>query len=223
MSVKIAAAKLAEPGEIERFKTKLLAENDNSRVITFTLSASSEDRVGDTLDVGGWRLENYKLNPVVLWGHEQRDLPVGKMVEIGVKGNKLVGSIQFATAEEYDFADTVFKLLKGGYLNAGSVGFRPTKWTFNDKGGIDFTEQELLEFSIVTVPCHPLALVNAKAAGVNLSPLVKVLEASPSERFTEIRTALEAQTPTEATAINPAARLRKSVELTAAKLRLLSR
>jgi hypothetical protein len=58
-----------------------------------------------------------------------------------------------------------------GFLSATSVGFMPTKYAFVDdperRWGIDFLEQELLEFSCVPVPANPEALIDAKAAGID--------------------------------------------------------
>jgi phage head maturation protease len=62
----------------------------------------------------------------------------------------------------------VYRLARGGFLAATSVGFRPLKWEYTtdkERGaddwfpGIDFEEQELVEFSIVTVPANPEALM----------------------------------------------------------------
>src|SRR5438477_9563106 len=67
-------------------------------------------------------------------------------------------------------------MVKGGYLNAASVGFLPLKYSRVDpnsdrpdadrgqRGGIDFEQQELLEHSIVPVPSNPAALVEARSA-----------------------------------------------------------
>lgn len=79
-----------------------------------------------------------------------------------VEGKQLVATLEFPTAELSPFGDQVYQLVKAGYLNAASVGFLPTKWSFSDdpgrRLGIDFEEQELLEFSIVSVPANAGAL-----------------------------------------------------------------
>jgi len=68
-------------------------------------------------------------------------------------------------------------MVQGDWLRTGSVGFRPQDWEVlrdpetNQFTGYNFKKQELLEFSIVTVPANPEALVSAKAAGINLKPL----------------------------------------------------
>jgi hypothetical protein len=60
-------------------------------------------------------------------------------------------------------------------MNAASVGWLPLEWRkANDRsrpGGLDFTSQELLEWSVVSVPSLPTALVTARSAGVPLRPL----------------------------------------------------
>ena len=56
------------------------------RTFTFTLSTRDVDRANDTIDQSGWRLDNYKRNPVVLFSHDHRGLPIGRTVAIGVEG-----------------------------------------------------------------------------------------------------------------------------------------
>jgi len=142
------------------------------RELTFTISTGAIDRDRDTLKVDGWKLDNYRLNPVVLWAHNYRGLPVAKAVSIAVVASALKATASFPSPEEYDFADTVFRLIQGGYLRATSVGFRPIKSVYNnERGGFDFEEQELLEFSVVPVPANPEALLAAKRAGIDLAPL----------------------------------------------------
>ncbi len=84
--------------------------------------------------------------------------------------------LQFATAEEYPFADTIYKLYKGGYLRAFSVGFDPVE--SKDLGGWaqEYLKQELYEVSCVTVPANPEALMKAVEAGEITDEEAKALE-----------------------------------------------
>ena len=41
------------------------------------ISTDNEDRHGEIVDQNGWELENYMSNPVVLWGHNHFEIPVG--------------------------------------------------------------------------------------------------------------------------------------------------
>lgn len=143
-----------------------------NRKLTFTISTGAVDRDRDTLKVDGWRLDNYRKNPVVLWAHDSRGLPIGRAASILTGSGALKATAEFADAETYPFADTVYRMLEGGFLRATSVGFVPIKGLWNDERmGIDFEEQELLEFSVVPVPANPEALLDAKAAGIELAPL----------------------------------------------------
>jgi hypothetical protein len=83
------------------------------------------------------------------------------MTNIFVSGDRLIGDVKFADAETYGFADQIFRLIKKGYITAGSVGFIPLDFTFSEdrRSGIDFHRQELLEFSVVPVPANSNALV----------------------------------------------------------------
>ena len=135
-----------------------------SRVVTFTISTASVDRHGDTIDVDGWDFTAFMKNPVVLWGHDYRSLPIGRALKVWKHGGKIKASVEFASEEMNPLAERVFRMVKSGFLKASSVGMRPIKWKVSEDEdrkrmyGIDFLEQELLEFSIVTVPANAEAL-----------------------------------------------------------------
>jgi len=142
-----------------------------SRLVGFTISTGCIDRERDTISVDGWKLDNYLRNPTVLWGHDASRLPIGRAVDVRQDGDRLRATVEFIppeTPEGGKFAEAVFQLACRGFISATSVGFRPLKWSFTDdpeRGsddwfpGIDFSEQELLEFSVVTVPANPEALI----------------------------------------------------------------
>jgi HK97 family phage prohead protease len=157
--------------------------------VTMVLSTAAVDRMDDTIAVDGWKLDNYKKNPVVLWAHDQRSPSIGRMQNLRVADGKLLGDVVFAS-KEYEFAATIERLVRGGFLNAGSVGFRPLKYAFNEERGgdgwmppCDFLEQELLEHSVVPVGANPEALVEGKSAGYDMSPILGWAEKTLSMRF----------------------------------------
>lgn len=157
------------------------------RIVKFLITTGAVDRDNDTIDPNGWDLSNYIKNPVVLWSHDYYAPPVAKTLSITPTAQGLIAEAQFATAEEYPFADSVYRLLLGGYLNATSVGFAPQEWSYDEqRDGYNFSKQELLEFSIVPIPCNPEALVQAKSAGVDMEPLrewaERILDAWTEER-----------------------------------------
>lgn len=148
------------------------AFDDVTRALDFTISTSAVDRERDTLDAAGWQLDAYRRSPVVLWAHDYSSLPVARAVEISTTPGALVARAEFVPREVYPFADTVYQMLKGGFLSATSVGFRPLTFVWNEeRRGCDFATQELLEFSIVPVPANPEALIMARGAGIDTAPL----------------------------------------------------
>lgn len=153
---------------------RAMAASADGRVVSFVLSDSSVDRYGDTIDQKGWKVDNYTANPVVLFGHdaESVDNVVGKMVQIRNEDVGLVGDIEFMEGSINPVAETVFQMVKGGYLNTVSVGFQPIDWSLakdpSRPGGVDFKRQELLEVSIVPVPANPNCIQLARAAGIDV-------------------------------------------------------
>ena len=127
---------------------------------TFTISTESVDRDKDVISVAGWDLTSYKQNPVVLWAHDYKSLPLGTSKSITPSKGGLTATMQFVPKDVYPFADTVRQMVELGILRAASVGFKPLKYSYNeDRKGVDVSESELLEWSIVPVPANADCLV----------------------------------------------------------------
>lgn len=171
-AVKTSGETLVEAQTRKGFITEIKVAQDAERTLDFTISTATVDRYGDTIAVDGWKLANFRRNPVVLWGHDTSIMPVGKASNVRVEDGKLLARAEFMPRDMSGFADAVFRAILAGYINATSVGFQPLKYSFSDapdrKYGIDFLEQELLEFSIVTVPANPDCL-GERSAGLALS------------------------------------------------------
>ena len=169
------------------------AVDEGARTIEFVVSTAARDRDGDIVEPTGWKLDGYLKNPVVLWAHDAGQPPVAKALSADVRNGALVATAQFADAETYAFADTVFRLYAGGYLSAVSAGFMPSALEpFEADGtrGYRITEQELWEFSAVPIPANPEALVAAKAAGLDVRParawLEKALDEGEARPFRDV-------------------------------------
>lgn len=155
-----------------------------SRVLPWTISTEARDRDGDRIMVSGWNLKDYKRNPVVLFGHDHRGLPVGKSVKTwkDTTGSPRLRSIALFTPREMGggFGFNIFELARGGFLPASSVGFLPREWERDaespDGFGRKYTSQDLLEWSVVPVPSNPEALQGTKAAGIDCAPYCAELE-----------------------------------------------
>lgn len=154
----------------------------NSRRVKFVFSDGLVDRSGDMIDPKGWVLDRFQKNPVALFGHDSSnvDSVIGRAVNVGASGGKLIGEIEFAEAEINPKADMAFRMVEAGILSAVSVGFMPLEFSFtSDKNrpyGIDFSKQELLEISLVPVPCNANALIQAKGLGIDTGPLEEWIE-----------------------------------------------
>lgn len=145
---------------------------DPERTLSFTISTVRQDRDRDTIDPVGWAVDDYLRNPVVLWAHDYTQPSIGKALSVGGSEEGVSSLAEFASADIYPFADTIFKLLTNGFLRAVSVGFWPVEWVFNEEsGGIDFKKQELWEYSVVPIPSNPDALMDAKSKGIDLEPI----------------------------------------------------
>lgn len=158
-------------------KTKLFTHavksiDEEARKATFVISTDEKDRTGEVVEQS-WDLENYKKNPIVLFGHDasKPGYVLGKATEIvsdkdGDK-NITLGTVQFAEEGTSEDADTVWKLVKQGILRTVSVGFIPH--TFKKLADDDNTDvladNELLEFSIVPIPANPSAVALALGDG----------------------------------------------------------
>lgn len=158
-------------------KTKLFTHavksiDEEARKATFVISTDEIDRTGEVVEQS-WDLENYKKNPIVLFGHDasKPGYVLGKATEIvsdkdGDK-NITLGTVQFAEEGTSEDADTVWKLVKQGILRTVSVGFIPH--TFKKLADDDDTDvladNELLEFSIVPIPANPSAVALAFGDG----------------------------------------------------------
>ena len=142
----------------------------SERTYEFTASTSEQDRDGEVIDALGWDLRNFKKNPVIMYAHDYRTLPVGRAPRVWVSHDgKLRNTVEFPPEGTYEFADIVERLVDTGYLRTESVGFIPKKWEDGDGEKAPkrtYTRQELLEISIVPVPSNPDALRDAITEGV---------------------------------------------------------
>lgn len=123
------------------------------------VSNSGIDRHGESIKVDGIDLSQIKRNPVVLWAHDYSSLPIGKITKIWKKDGNLMARFKLAT-NLYDFADTVYKMIQDGILNAVSIGGMVKQWADD---GMTIDKLEMIELSVVPVGAHRDALVTSKS------------------------------------------------------------
>src|SRR6187399_388856 len=131
-----------------------------SREVDFVFSTDAIDAYGERVKQN-WRLERFLANPVILFAHCSRELPIGKGRNVGVLDGKLQGTVVFASEKANPLAEQVFQSICEGTLNAGSVGFISHSYRWekeNDEELLVLDDNELLEFSVTPIPANPEAL-----------------------------------------------------------------
>lgn len=148
--------------QLKQFTWEVKVLDEANRIIEMIGSTEDYDRVGDKMFMSGANLQNYLKNPVILanhnYGYGEKPTVIARALNVTIQGSQMVFKIQFA---ETDNGKEWFYLYANKYMNASSIGFIPLKYKPNDQGGYDFTEWELLELSLVAVPCNPNAIQRA--------------------------------------------------------------
>ena len=152
---------------------------------SFIASTMSSDRYGDVVEQT-WNLESFKSNPVILLNHRQDMLPIARAENVAVKNGQLEIDVVFDTGDE--LGAEVARKVKAGFMSAVSVGFQPGKslsraelpqehQAFSQDGGMFFSDNELLEVSIVTIPANGEAIVTAKEYDMNNKNIRQMIRA----------------------------------------------
>lgn len=136
---------------IEKFQTD---SNENVVIIEGYASTGAVDRAADIILPSAWAkggLDNYASNPVLLFNHDYHK-PIGRAVSYTAddKGLKIRGAIS------RNADGNVAQLIEDGVLTTFSVGFliKDADWDRELEGFI-IKDAELLEISVVSVPCNP--------------------------------------------------------------------
>lgn len=152
---------------------------------SFVLSTASTDRVGDIIEVEGWRLGNFRKNPIALAYHDHQK-PIGRWHNVGIREKKLTGDLELAPDDVGPMQSAINKLVRLGFIKAVSVGFQPIDYEPIDKenpwDGYRFTKQELTEVSLVAVPANPEAIAVAKALNLNPQQIHALFKTGRSTR-----------------------------------------
>ncbi len=124
-------------------------------------STPTVDRDADRVMPLGMRLENYKANPVIMYGHQYGEpwSLIGRAADIQVDadGIRILPELR-EPVNDADPMCIIRALWDQGLLKAASIGFNPLRYGDNSFGGKDITESELLEISLVPIPANQAAL-----------------------------------------------------------------
>ena len=140
------------------------------RIIEFIASKEIPDYDNDIVKLDGMNITRIKKNQSFLWSHKQTDRPIGKVLKVWRDGNTLKGKAQLTSEDEYDFGYSIYKLIKGGYINNISISFMPDyksiEYKENKKTGERtqiINKSTLLECSAVNIGCNPGTSIQAKS------------------------------------------------------------
>lgn len=131
--------------------TKGEGDAEDSIFIEGYANTTDVDRSDDVIISNAWLkgMDNYQKNPIILAYHDH-DNPIGRMEDFKVTGKGLWIRARISAA-----AEEVYKLIKDGILTAFSVGFRIKDAEFDNINGLFIIKElELMEISVVSVPCN---------------------------------------------------------------------
>jgi len=137
------------------------AVEEEQRVIRGTATTPSPDRVGDVVEPLGVKFKN----PMpLLWQHRS-DKPVGTVTFDKPTKDGITFEAKLAKIDEpgalKDRIDEAWQSVKAGLVTAVSIGFRALEYAFIEgTGGIRFTESEVIELSLVTIPANADATIS---------------------------------------------------------------
>lgn len=129
----------------------------------FIMSAATPDRVADTIDPSVYTKLAKAKKVIALWQHDKTQ-PIGYWAKMEKSGDTLTGYLKLS---QTNLGFMVKQMLEDGVPLGASIGFRG-KGTPNKKGGLNFTELDLMECSVVSTPAHPRAQQIAKSFDVEL-------------------------------------------------------
>ena len=179
---------LDEKDEVTRkqFNGDMTIAPDEERTIIAKISTTSIDAEGDYICPDGADFTRFLKNPVIHADHDYKlESVIGKAIALSVDETGIVAKIKLADTER---ALDAWKLIKGGYVRANSIGFITRESLI--KGTESFTNFikekslkigdncrriikrfELIESSICSIPSNPDALAFALSTkSIELSP-----------------------------------------------------
>lgn len=136
----------------------------------FVISDGSLDRHGTRINPKGWSLDNFKRNPIALFGHSG-GFPIGRWENVRIEKDRLVGKLVMAADGTSERIDELRRLIEQGILRAVSVGFSVLEWGQPGKSNFDIEKQELHEASLVSVGSNTNAIAAARSLNISESTI----------------------------------------------------
>ena len=144
------------------FETKAVKKGSKSLKIAGYANTITKDRAGDVVTAEAWAkgVENYRRNPVLLYQHKH-DSPIGRVDKITVDKKGIF--VEAAVSEAAERNQGIQTLIRDGALKSFSVGFRVKDGKYNrEDDSMMITDVELMEISVVSVPCNQDSLFSIR-------------------------------------------------------------
>ncbi len=164
--------------------------SDEARLIDVVGSVEVRDRYDSIIMLGpnefgrGMLLDNYKLNPVILWNHGRAtsgmgggggtvptNMPIGRAVSVTRRLQAVPRELEFRVqfSDVNPLGDLTYRMVKTDMIRASSIGFKPIKVERLEESEdiqkwgarIIYGEGDLLELSWVGIAGNQLALKRA--------------------------------------------------------------
>lgn len=147
-----------------------LGVNEKTMSARFVVTSDNPDRVGDVVEPAGISIEHFCTNPIAFFNHQSTAWPIGKWADyetdectVQIEKHRAVAELFYSRRTPEGLQ--AFILTQEGILRATSIGFNPLEEPiprraskFNPSGsGFIFKAVDLLEISLVGVPCQPTA------------------------------------------------------------------
>jgi HK97 family phage prohead protease len=131
------------------------------------VSSEQRDGMGDVILQDGIDYSDFmRGGGTVLWQHDA-NYPVASTVRLSVVNGCLTALAQFPPEGTSEKSDECYRLIREGVVSSTSIGFIPVEWDFLDNNrpgsGVLFRQVQMLEFSYVSVPANPDAMIIGKS------------------------------------------------------------
>lgn len=133
---------------------EIKAVSDDAREIEGIATTPSPDRMGDIVEPLGAK---FAAELPLLWQHDHHQ-PVGhvrfgKPTRSGIPFKATISKVD-EDGELKARLDMAWQSVKAQLVKAVSIGFRALEYALMENGGVRFTETEIIELSLVTVPAN---------------------------------------------------------------------
>lgn len=136
---------------------------------TFILHDETVNTYGFRMLTSGADLTAFRANPVMLYNHDDREMPIGRWANVRVEGTRILAEADFDLEDER--AGEIARKVESGYISACSVGAWVEECSSDPRTYLEgqteptVTRWSLREASICNIPANHNALALYDADG----------------------------------------------------------